>query len=252
MKRNILNCVRIVEEFYLKEHLDLNIGIEIQDFTESNLSDEEIKKIVFKYKTLLRKFPYTKSMHGPFLDLKPASPDSDIRKVSYDKYLRTIKIAEELEIDYLIFHSQINPYLNHPFLEGLNNRQSKAFWEHIMAQSKGFKGTILIENIFEESPKMLKDYIETLNMDNIKVNLDIGHARLGKSTMEEWISELKDHIAYIHLHWNNAEYDEHREPSTENIKEILVLLDKYGINPFISLEYKVTDLKSTVDFIHKN
>lgn len=251
MKRNIINCVRTVDEFYLKENLDLNIGVEIQDFTESNLSDDEIKKIVFKYKVLLRNFPNTKSLHGPFLDLKPASPDLDIRRLSYNKYFRTINIAKELEIDYLIFHSQINPYLNHPFLRDLNNRQSKEFWRHIMEQTKGFKGTILIENIFEENPKMLKDYIETLNMENIKINLDIGHAKLGESTLEEWVSELKEHIAYIHLHWNNGAYDQHLEPKNEDIEYIKSLLNKYGINPAISLEYKVSDIKATVDLLRK-
>ena len=252
MKRDIINCVRTVNDFLLKEHLDLKIGVEIQDFTESNLSDDEIKKIVFKYKTLLKNFPYTKSLHGPFLDLKPASPDADIMRVSYNKYLRTINSAIELEMDYVIFHSQINPFLNQPFLKDLNNRQSREFWKYIMEKTKEFRGTILIENIFEESPAMLKDYIETVNMENIKINLDIGHAKLGKVPLEEWISELKDHIAYIHLHWNDGLYDQHLEPSKEDIKYIKSLLHKYSINPVISLEYKVSNLKETVDLIQKN
>ena len=251
MKRNILKCISIVDEFNLDDYMDNNIGVEIQDFTESNLSKDEINEIVKKYKTLFQDFNNIKSLHGPFLDLKPASPDEDIRKLSYNKYLRTINIATELEMDYLIFHSQINPFLSEPFISDLNNRQSKDFWEKIIQETKEYKGTILIENIFEETPKMLKEYMQTLDMDNIKVNLDIGHARISKAPLEEWISELKDYIVYIHLHWNNGVYDQHKEPSKENVEEVKNLLKKYNINPVISLEHKVTDLKSTVDLIRK-
>ncbi len=252
MKRNILKAISTIEEFNIKDYIDLNIGIEIQDFTESNLSDDEIREIVEGYKKLLSDFKNIKSLHGPFLDLKPASPDEEIRKVSYNKYLRTINIAKELEMDYIIFHSQINPFLNEPFIKDLNNRQSKDFWQKILSESKDFKGTILIENIFEESPQMLKEYIHTLNMENIKINLDIGHARLGKVPLEQWISELKDNIAYIHLHWNNGQYDQHTEPANEDIEYIKSLLNKYNINPVISLEYKVSDLKASVDLIRNN
>lgn len=249
MKRNILKCISTIDEFKLDEYIDLNIGVEIQDFTEPNLSENEINELVNNYKELLKNIPNIKSLHGPFLDLKPASPDEDIRRISYNKYLRTINIAKELEIDYIIFHSQINPYLSEPFISDLNNTQSKEFWKMITEETKTFKGTILIENIFEESPQMLKDYMKTLNMDNIKVNLDIGHAKLGTATLEEWISELKEHIAYIHLHWNNGKYDQHMEPRSEDIEYIKSFLKKYNINPVISLEYKVSDLKSTVELL---
>lgn len=249
MKRNILKCISIVDDFKIDEYIDNNIGVEIQDFTESNLSKDEINTIVKKYKASFQNFNNIKSLHGPFLDLKPASPDEDIRRISYNKYLRTINIATELEMDYLIFHSQINPFLSEPFISDLNNRQSREFWEKIMYEVKEYKGTILIENIFEETPKMLKEYMQTLNMDNIKVNLDIGHARISKAPLEEWISELKDYIAYIHLHWNNGIHDQHMEPSKQNIEEVKNLLSKYNINPVISLEYKVSDLKSTVELL---
>lgn len=249
MNRKILNCVRTVDDFKIDEFIDNEIGVEIQDFTESNLSKDEIFRIIERYKVLFEDFNNIKSLHGPFLDLKPASPDQDIRKVSYFKYLRTISIATLLEMDYIIFHSQINPYLTEPFISDLNNRQSRAFWLQIMEDTKEFKGTILIENIFEETPKMLKEYMETLNMDNIKVNLDIGHARLGTAPLEEWISELKEYIAYIHLHWNNGIHDQHMEPSKQDIEEVKMLLSKYNINPVISLEHKVTNLKTTVELL---
>lgn len=247
MSRKILNCISTIHEFNLIEYNTLGLGVEIQDFTESNLSHEEINDLVDRYKNLFKDFKHIKSLHGPFLDLKPSSPDLKIREVSYQRYLRTFNIARELEVDYIIFHSQINPDLNEPSIRKLNNIQSKEFWHKILKEITGFKGTILIENIFEKEPSMIKELIETIDLPNIKINLDIGHCRLGKVSLEEWISQLRDYIAYIHLHSNNGIYDQHLRPSQEEVKNLYDLLDRYDLSPPIALEYKVGDLKNELN-----
>lgn len=246
MKRKILKTISTIDSLNMEEFEELNIGIEIQDFTEPNLSLDEINMIIHRYKTKFKEFKNIKALHGPFLDLKPSSPDKLIREVSYNRYLYTINVAKELNIDYLIFHSQINPYLNQPSIRKLNNIQSKEFWEEILKEVPDYKGIILLENIFEETPSMLKELIETINLPNVKINLDIGHANLGKVTLEEWIKELKDYIFYIHIHSNDGLYDNHQTPTLEEIKELYYLLDKYNINPVLSLEYKVNDLKEEI------
>lgn len=223
----------------------LNIGIEIQDFTEPNLSEIEIRSIVERYKKAFINFKGIKSLHGPFLDLKPASPDLCIREVSYKRYLTSLNIAAELEMDYIIFHSQINPYLNQPSLKLLNNRQSKEFWDEILSETR-YRGIILIENIFEETPEMIKEYIETIDRNNIRINLDIGHAKLGKVDLEQWIRELKDYISYMHIHSNDGVHDSHQTPNELEIKNLYQLLEKYDINPVLSLEYDIEHLEQEI------
>ena len=217
MERNILKTVSTIEDLNIEEIKRLNIGIEMQDFTEPNLLTYEINSITNRYIEIFKDFKGIKALHGPFLDLKPSSPDKLIREVSYNRYLNTINIAKRLDMDYIIFHSQINPYLNQPSLRKLNNIQSKEFWEEILEEVSYYKGVILLENIFEETPSMLKELIETINLPNIKINLDIGHAKLGKATLEEWIRELKDYILYIHVHSNDGLYDNHQSPSGDEI-----------------------------------
>ena len=243
--RKIIKTIKSIEEFDLELFNELNIGLEIQDFTEPNLKEGQIREIVSGYRKVLKNFKGIKSLHGPFLDLKPASPDLQIRRVSYERYLKTLNIADELEIDYIIFHSQINPYLNEPYLSNLNNRQSRDFWFQILRETN-FQGIILIENVFEEAPDMLKGYMETINMDNIRVNLDIGHAKLGKVPLEEWISQLKDYISYIHIHSNDGLYDRHLELTDKEIERLYLLLDKYKLNPILSLEYKIDNLTKEI------
>lgn len=246
VNRKILKTVSTMDDLNIKELNQSNAGVEIQDFTESNLSMDEKRKIINFYKKELKGFNNIKALHGPFLDLKPASPDKEIRDISYKRYLDTIKIAAELDMDYVIFHSQINPYLNEPRLKDLNNRQHKAALVRLLDEVLGYKGIILIENIFEEEPTMLKELIETINLPNIKINLDIGHAKLGRVNLEEWIRELKDYIVYMHIHSNNGLYDMHSIPGKEEINELYNLLDKYNINPILSLEYKIENLKKEI------
>lgn len=243
MNRKILKTVSFMDNLNIKELKSVNVGVEIQDFTESNFTRGEKIEVIEFYKKEFKDFNGIKSFHGPFLDLKPASPDKEIRDISYNKYLDNIKVAKELDMDYIIFHSQINPYLKEPNLRKLNNKQHKEAWIKLLEGEPDYKGTILIENIFEEDPIMLKELIETIDLPNIKINLDIGHALLGKVSLEEWISELKDYIVYMHIHSNNGLYDIHSTPSKEEIDELYILLDKYSINPVLSLEYNIENLK---------
>src|SRR5699024_11188361 len=185
------------------------------------------------------------SLHGPFLDLKPASPDFKIREVSYTRYLNALNIATELDFDYIIFHSQINPYLNEAISEDYNNQQSKEFWEKILKETS-FKGTILVENVFEESPEMLRKYIETIDNPSIKINLDIGHAILGKVSLEEWIKCLGKYIEYIHINSINGLNDEHNEPSIKEKINLSTLVDINKIDPVLSLEYNRNNIEEQI------
>ncbi len=247
VKRKILKTVVTMDDLNVEELKTMDIGVEIQDFTESNLSIDKKTEIVNFYKKEFKELDCIKALHGPFLDLKPASPDKDIRSLSYRKYLDTIKIARQLDMDYIIFHSQINPYLKDPMIKDLNNRQHRDAWIKLLKEASDCKATILIENIFEEEPAMLKELIETINLPNIKINLDIGHAKLGKASLEEWIRELKEYIAYMHIHSNDGLYDIHIGPSQEEIDRLYDLLDKYNINPILSLEYKIGNLKEEIE-----
>lgn len=245
MKRKLINCVSHIGELNIDEIKRLGIGVEIQDFTEPNLTDKEISNLIQKYREVFKEFNNIRALHGPFLDLKPSSPDLEIRRVSQKRYIRSFMIAKELEMDYLIFHSQINPYLNENNIKKLNVSQNKDFWEEI-TKVVNFKGTILIENIFEETPVMIKELIEAINVPNMKINLDIGHAKLGSVPIEEWFKELENYIGYIHLHGNDGKSDQHFRPTKEEVKELLYLLDKYNIDCPISLEYKVENLEKEV------
>lgn len=231
-------------EFLNVEELEkYNLGLEIQDFTEPNLSDEEILKAVKSYKQKLKNFKGIRAMHGPFLDLKPASPDKDIARLSQIKYLKTLEIAKELEIDYLIFHSQINYHNMDDFIKDINLDQNANFWKVFSKKANDFKGIFLLENVFEEDPYILKELLDRVNLDNVRLNLDIGHAKISKFSIEKWVHVLKDYLVYSHVHSNDGQFDKHYPISREEVLEYYGILSKFKINPILSLEYNYERLE---------
>lgn len=245
------NCNGFIDYLNVEEYENINIGIELQDFTQPELLDGDYMSRVDSYQEKLKEFKNTISIHGPFLDLKPASPDMEIRRVTKDKYKKAIISANKLNAEYIVFHSQINPWINEPFMRNLNNEMQRDFWIELLNEIE-YNGTIVIENVFEDNPLYIKELIEKINMDNIKICLDIGHSKLhSNSKLEDWISELKDHIAYVHLHWNNGEYDYHDYPSDENLKYIFDLFKKYNINPRYAMEYEVKNIESEYERLVK-
>lgn len=245
MKRKIINCINTIEEFNRESYDELNIGVEVQDFVEPNLNNVQITSTINGYKEMFKDFNNIKALHGPFLDLKPASPDKDIRRVSQEKYFNTLEIAEKLEVNYVIFHSQTNPLLNEPEIKELNFSQNASFINYLMEETP-YRGIVLIENIFEKKPIDILRLMEKIESDRVRVNLDIGHAKLSDTKLEDWIRELKDYIAYIHFHSNNGIYDQHKSPSNEEIEILYNLLDKYNIESLISLEYKKLNLEEEI------
>ncbi len=240
MSRRIVNCISTIEELDVNEFNKAGCGVELQDFVEPNLSEDQIEKLVHDYSEELPELTGIKSLHGPFLDLKPSSPDKDIRRISQLKYRRTLQIAHELDVQFVVFHSQINPYLNQSFLRELNNRQAAAFWKAIMEMTP-YKGKVVIENVFEESPYMLKELIDHIGQDRIAINLDIGHMNIGHSSLSEWVHILGEKIEYLHIHGNNGMEDQHLVPTDEKIRNVLRILENEGIDPVLALEYEVQD-----------
>lgn len=246
----IVNCISNMKDFDKDLYMDLNIGLEIQDFINPNLLDEGWEGRLEEYKSVLDGFSNTLSLHGPFLDLKPISPDSKIREISYKRYLQLLQIGKELNADYIIFHSQLNPWIKEDKIMELSYRLYGEFWNEILRQVADFKGVVLIENVFEPHPAIMRELLDAIKLPNVKMCLDIGHALLeSKLGLREWVEILNSRIEYIHLHWNEGVYDEHNRPSTDNIILLKGILDSFNLNPIIALEYKIHDLKGEVERI---
>lgn len=228
---------RLAEEF--------NLGIEILGFIEPykindyngkiNLTKEKLSNIT------------KRSMHGPFLDLFPASQDPEIVQVVKKRFLDAYETAKILNAKHLILHAG---FIQKAFFPDSWLENCAIFWKDFLSDV-GDDIEIHIENVCEDDYSLIGELIKTVNNPIFSACLDIGHVNVNSSkTLEDWIKGLNDNIRYVHLHNNDGVFDKHNGllRGEINILKTLELLEEYAPNASWSLETKLdqTDRKSVV------
>jgi len=112
--------------------------------------------------------------------------------------------------------------------------RSVEFWDNFM-KGKAEDFILLIENVLEDEPRMLREMMEKLEAKghNLGVCLDIGHALcISDVDIIEWIRTIGKYIRHVHLHNNDGSGDRHDIFDCENCKadmqEVLDALKEYG------------------------
>lgn len=241
----MLKAVRTIEEFDCELFEELNIGVELQDFTEPVLSDFEIYKTLNRYEKAFAGFTNLKAMHGSFLDVDIASFNMDFAKYSKKLYTRDLFFAKLLHLDFLIFHGNVKlKYANKTAWEFFMQLQKDFFAEAI--EATGFSGMIVLENVLDTSPKLILELLKTIAHPNVKMNFDFGHAKISPTPIETWIAEGREYISYLHIHSNNKEDDNHAPLTTDDTKNLIKILDKYNLQVPLCLEYWNCDLQKEI------
>lgn len=243
-KIELLHTISCLDYFDEDVYRNYPVGVEFQDFTEVNVFFENWSPILDFYLKNLEKVQGPVGMHGAFIDLKPYSYDKAVSKASMDKYRMSMNMAAMLDVDYIIFHSQINPFIHNPVLMELDNNTHGELIIDLMEEFYNYKGILCLENVYEQDPYLLKALMDKIDHPRVKVNLDIGHAHLSRDySLEDWIDILGDRIAYCHFQWNDGLKDRHGSPDVDEIIDILKIFQKKGLNVPLSLEYFPKDME---------
>ncbi|MCK4739541.1 MAG: sugar phosphate isomerase/epimerase [Deltaproteobacteria bacterium] len=149
------------------------------------------------------------TVHGPFMDLFPGAVDEEVRLVTVKRYKQALEVARHLGAVRLVLHAEYDAR-RYDEDEDLWLTQSMKTWPELVKIAESQGTVIVVENIFEERPRSLKRIIEAVDSKNFKICLDIGHMNIfSKVEMEEWFSELGEHLGEVHVHDNNGKFDEH-------------------------------------------
>lgn len=249
MKNVFVSSIRDEAEEVFKLAEEFHLGIEIQGFMQQYMiNDLSSVEIATKERLLnIQK----RSMHGPFIDLFPASKDPAIVEVVKKRFLEAYKTAKTLNIQHLIFHAGFIPKAYYP-KEWLTN--SMVFWRDFLSQI-GDDIEIHIENVCEEDFSLINDLVESVNSPVFSACLDIGHVNVNSSrSLEHWIKGLNTNIKYVHLHNNDGLIDSHYGlcRGQINILQTLELLETYAPNAAWSLETKLAETKQSVLLLEQN
>ena len=227
-----------------------NVNIEIVNFSSAMILDRQAYYIE-EFNRGLEGYLHNRSisLHGPFVDMSPGSPDKEIRRVTLERFNQCYAIAHDFKAKHMVFHSGFIPKVSYG-PEWLEN--SKIFWQDFLKDKNG-DINIHIENVFDDDYLLLKELIEEINHPVFSLCLDVGHANTcSKKPIKQWIEEMKHHIGYVHLHNNFGDGDSHNElqKGSLNMEEILKeLTDKVVEAPWSLEVFSREGIEASLEYL---
>lgn len=227
---NFEECLELAAEF--------DLGLEIQTFAYPDALDNHPEWIGV-YEKRLSEFPGQRSMHGAFMDMTSASPDSKIVSATRDRYRQNLEIAARLNAHTVVFHANyLTTIRTEPFRRAWTDRQV-AFWGKMAEDASGYGIRLALENMWEYDPTIIGDVLRGVNSPWLIACLDVGHVHLfSEVPFMAWLDNLNEFIQYSHLNNNGGRVDEHRgfDDGVLDYRTILPKLRALEKPPLFSLE----------------
>lgn len=166
---------------------------------------------------ILRKKGVRYSIHGPFWDLCPGSVDPLIRNVSFMRLHQLMDVCELMKPCQVVCHTGFDPRHHREHVLEFIDR-SMPIWESVVKRAEHIGCSVLIENVWEESPNVHLRIMENINSPFFGFCLDVGHRNsFAVSTLEEWLETLMPYLKEVHLHDNDGSQDAHFPPGTGTV-----------------------------------
>ena len=226
----------------LNKYLDLSkkydFGFEYNEFFNPTLLDSnDLDKVINKYKSLNRK---NDTMHGVFYDITLNSTDKLIKEISYKRVESSFKIAKELNVKGLVFHTNYITWMkDEVYINNWIEENKKAYLELV----NKYDMDIYIENMFDLEPYILKRLLDSCNNKKINCCLDIAHASLSNVKLDVWFSVLGKYIKHIHINDNDLIKDSHEEIGKGKIdyKHAISLINQLNNKDELSILIEIND-----------
>jgi sugar phosphate isomerase/epimerase len=222
-------------------------------FAFPNVLDGRWQQTVREYRERLYPVPGAISLHGPFMDMAPGSPDSRINAVCLARYQHAIHIASELHAEKIVFHANFIAAIHSQAYRRDWHRRNVNFWRK-MADYAQERGVILtVENMWEFDPALLGDVLSEVDHPYFQGCLDVGHAHLygPDYDFETWLRTFEPWLAHVHVNNTHGKLDSHNALGDGIIDYHAVLdrLRQLDPAPTIVMEmYKVEQMRESLQF----
>ena len=239
----------LLEESQMREVLNqYNVGIEIIHFSISDVLDH-VEEEVEKYKNRLGHFLEERELaiHGPFFDLSPASFDSQIKRVTMERFQTAYDVAKRLGAKHIIFHTGFIPSTY--YIEGWLG-QSITFWKTFMKDKDG-SVQVHLENVYEDEHWPIAKVIDEVGHKSFTACLDVGHVNAYSSkSIDEWIEGLGNRIGHVHIHNNDGSKDLHQAVNEGTLPMQKVLEAIKQVSPNVTGTLEVADQSQLIDSLN--
>ncbi|MGD2068236.1 MAG: sugar phosphate isomerase/epimerase [Gemmatimonadota bacterium] len=150
------------------------------------------------------------SLHGPFLDLYPASVDPAVVAVARDRHERAFDAAVTLGAEVYVAHVGSVPLIRRASYRESFVARTVEFWLGFADHAHAAGLVIALENLWEPAPDVQAAIVERAAHRAIRASFDNGHALVfGESSASDWIATLGGSLAHCHLHDNDGRTDQH-------------------------------------------
>lgn len=140
------------------------------------------------------------TVHGPFLDLNPATWDSALRRVTMARFHQAHRVAKLVGAQRLVLHTGFFPRSN--ILEGWAPRAADFFAEFLELHNDV---PIALENVFDPHWESVWEVWRRVNHRDFGLCLDAGHAHCcGLEPVTTWAERLLPALTHVHMHDNHG------------------------------------------------
>lgn len=149
------------------------------------------------------------TIHAPFLDLNPGALDSLVRRITFQRMLQTLRIADRLHAHLVVVHPGFDHW-RYPGMEDLWLDNALGFFIELLNRTADSGCRLAIENIYETTPATLVKLVDRVDSCRFGHCFDVGHWHLfGQESMPAWLKAISARLFHLHLHDNQGVADDH-------------------------------------------
>lgn len=199
--------VMLVEKSW--QDLVFSFGLNPEIGLDATALDRYTKDDFAEVAEKLHQLDLSVTIHGPFLDLSPGSPDAAIRDTTLARFRQMVEVAGLFNPKTVVCHAAYDAdrydFCREQWLEN-----SIETWQWVADAVRRQGARLMLENVYERSPEELLAVLENFVPELMGCCLDVGHqAVFSDRSLSEWIERLGAYIAQLHLHDNHGDYDAH-------------------------------------------
>jgi len=231
----------------LKNRINPEIGIDSRALDE--FSPAQFTEIA----RLLRQEDLSITLHAPFMDMVPGSPDPLMRKATIRRLRQAFELLPVFEPLSVVCHTGFNSQSYQNQVDSWLERSVESWLPLIeLAQSAGTK--VMLENVYEETPDLHVALLSQLNSPHAGFCFDIGHWHVfGRTDIAGWLGKLRPYLGQLHLHDNLGDTDSHLALGRGNIdfSSVFSCLKNCSPRPIVTLEpHREEDVFKSVEALN--
>lgn len=213
-------------------------------FAYPHILDGDWRAKVASYQALLRPVTGPITLHGPFMDMAPGTPDIQIERIVKGRFRHVLEIARDLGGRLVVLHANHIPNIRTDEYRVGWQKRNVDFWADIAITAQRVGVLVAVENMWEYDPHIIGDVLKTLDNPNIRACLDVGHTRLySQVPFTEWLQVMAPFLVHVHLNNNDGVDDNHRGLSEGvlHYSDVLPMLRALPTPPTMTLEMDHTE-----------